>query len=423
MDLAIKVDNLSKSYRLGTIGTGTLSKDIERRLARLFGKEDTYNVISESKIEDSEKELIWSLKDINLEISKGQTVGVIGGNGAGKSTFLKVLSNITSPTTGSIKFNGRIASLLEVGTGFHPELTGKENIYLNGAILGMRKYEIDSKLDEILSFSGVEKYIDTPVKRYSSGMYVRLAFSVAAHLESEILIVDEVLAVGDADFQKKCLTKMNLISSGEGKTVLFVSHNLDSVMNLCNKALYLKLGRNEFFGDVQIGVDKYCNQGVEKFNNSKVELQNSKHFGNSRLKFISLNIRPKTNKRNIYSGDDLIIDVDIIANDSVENPIITAVIYSTLGLKIAEFNNRILGSNLSFLKNEKYTVSYSIENLLIPSGEYLIGLWAGIPNEDMDGIEFATKITILNNSHLISSIYKYQGIYQPKFKITQKSQI
>jgi ABC-type polysaccharide/polyol phosphate transport system ATPase subunit len=268
MALALKVENLSKSYRLGAIGTGTLSKDIERKFAKLRGKDDPYNIISETKNRVVDNDLVWSLKNINLEISKGESVGVIGGNGAGKSTFLKVLSNITTPTTGSIKLNGRIASLLEVGTGFHPELTGRENIYLNGAILGMRKYEIDSKLDEILNFSGVEKYIDTPVKRYSSGMYVRLAFSVAAHLESEILIVDEVLAVGDTDFQKKCLTKMNSITSGEGKTVLFVSHNLDSVINLCNKALFLKSGQNEFYGDVISGINKYCNQGVEKFQNT-----------------------------------------------------------------------------------------------------------------------------------------------------------
>ena len=423
MALALKVENLSKSYRLGTIGTGTLSKDIERKFANLRGKDDPYNIIGESKNKVVDNDLVWSLKNINLEISKGESVGVIGGNGAGKSTFLKVLSNITTPTIGSIKLNGRIASLLEVGTGFHPELTGRENIYLNGAILGMRKYEIDSKLDEILNFSGVEKYIDTPVKRYSSGMYVRLAFSVAAHLESEILIVDEVLAVGDADFQKKCLTKMNSISSGEGKTVLFVSHNLDSVINLCNKALFLKSGQNEFYGDVISGINKYCNQGVEKFDNAKVNLNNSKHFGNSRLRFISLDIRPNTSNRNIYTGDDIKIDIELIANDTVENPIITAVIYNTLGLKISEFNNRILGLNLSFTKNEKYSVCYSIENLLLPSGDYLIGLWAGIPNEDMDGIEYASKITILNNLNLVNSNYIYQGVYQPKYHIKKTNQI
>jgi lipopolysaccharide transport system ATP-binding protein len=423
MALALKVENLSKSYRLGAIGTGTLSKDIERKFAKLRGKDDPYNIISETKNRVVDNDLVWSLKNINLEISKGESVGVIGGNGAGKSTFLKVLSNITTPTTGSIKLNGRIASLLEVGTGFHPELTGRENIYLNGAILGMRKYEIDSKLDEILNFSGVEKYIDTPVKRYSSGMYVRLAFSVAAHLESEILIVDEVLAVGDTDFQKKCLTKMNSITSGEGKTVLFVSHNLDSVINLCNKALFLKSGQNEFYGDVISGINKYCNQGVEKFQNTKFSLNNLNHFGNSRLKFIAINIKPLTTNINIYSGDGIVIDLDIIANDKVENPIITTVIYNTLGLKISEFNNRILGLDFSFSKNEKYSICYTIENLLLPSGEYLIGLWAGIPNEDMDGVEYATKITILKNPDLVNTNYNYQGVYQPKFKIQITNQI
>jgi lipopolysaccharide transport system ATP-binding protein len=423
MALAIKVENLSKAYRLGTIGTGTLSKDIERKFAMLRGKDDPFNKLGENKNTAEDNNIVWSLKNINLEVSRGESVGVIGGNGAGKSTFLKVLSNITSPTTGSIKLKGRIASLLEVGTGFHPELTGRENIYLNGAILGMRKYEIDSKLDEILNFSEVEKYIDTPVKRYSSGMYVRLAFSVAAHLESEILIVDEVLAVGDTDFQKKCLTKMNSISSGEGKTVFFVSHNLDSVMSLCNKTLFLKSGQNEFYGDVLSGINKYCNQGVEKFNNTKVNLNNSKHFGNSRLKFISLDISPNTSNKNIYTGDDININLELIANDTVENPIITIVIYNTLGLKISEFNNRILGLNFSFKKDNKYFISYSIEKLLLPNGEYLIGLWAGIPNEDMDGIEYATKITILRNPNLVNSNYVYQGVYQPKFNIKKTYQI
>lgn len=242
---AIQVDGLSKQYRLGQIGTGTISHDLNRIWHKIRGKEDPYLKIGErnDRTKSSSDNYVWSLRDVNFDIEKGDAVGIIGRNGAGKSTLLKILSKVTKPTTGSIKVNGRIASLLEVGTGFNPEMTGRENIYLNGAILGMRKHEIDRKLDQIVDFSGVERYLDTPVKRYSSGMYVRLAFAVAAHLESEILIVDEVLAVGDAEFQKKCLGKMGEVSQGEGRTILFVSHNMGSLRQLCNKGLLLEQGQ------------------------------------------------------------------------------------------------------------------------------------------------------------------------------------
>lgn len=243
-NLAIKAENISKQYRLGEVGTGTLSHDLNRFWHKVRGKEDPYLKIGESndRTQKGNSEYVWSLRDINFEIEQGDAVGIIGRNGAGKSTLLKLLSKVTQPTTGSFKVNGRIASLLEVGTGFNPEMTGRENIYLNGAILGMRRAEITRKLDEIIAFSGVERYIDTPVKRYSSGMYVRLAFAVAAHLEAEILIVDEVLAVGDAEFQKKCLGKMGEVSKGEGRTVLFVSHNMGSIRQLCQKGIYLQNG-------------------------------------------------------------------------------------------------------------------------------------------------------------------------------------
>ena len=242
--LAIKAENISKQYRLGEVGTGTLSHDLNRFLSKLQGKEDPYLKIGDTNDRSikGESNYVWSLKDINFEIEKGEAVGIIGRNGAGKSTLLKLLSKVTKPTTGSFKLKGRIASLLEVGTGFNPEMTGRENIYMNGAILGMRRQEITRKFDEIVAFSGVDRYIDTPVKRYSSGMYVRLAFAVAAHLESEILIVDEVLAVGDAEFQKKCLGKMGDLSTGEGRTVLFVSHNMAAVDQLCNRAILLENG-------------------------------------------------------------------------------------------------------------------------------------------------------------------------------------
>ena len=281
MAIAIKVENISKAYQLGLIGTGTLSRDIERWYSRLRGKEDPFLKIGEANDRSVKgtSDIVWSLKDINFEINEGDAVGIIGRNGAGKSTLLKILSRVTSPTTGNIKVKGRIASLLEVGTGFHPELTGKENIYLNGAILGMRKKEITRKFDEIVDFSGVERYIDTPVKRYSSGMYVRLAFAVAAYLESETLIVDEVLAVGDAEFQKKCLGKMGEVSKGEGRTVLFVSHNMSAVSQLCSKGIVLKNGGVIFNGNSQEAINNYLSNSAQiasytadKDNNSPIQI-------------------------------------------------------------------------------------------------------------------------------------------------------
>ena len=262
MSLAIKVKNLSKAYRLGEIGTGTLGNDLQRWVAKVRGKEDPFIKIGEEndRTTKGSSDVVWSLKDINFQIEQGNAVGIIGRNGAGKSTLLKLLSRITSPTTGEINVKGRVASLLEVGTGFHPELSGRENIYLNGSILGMRKKEIHRKFDEIVSFSGVERYIDTPVKRYSSGMYVRLAFAVAAHLESEILIIDEVLAVGDIEFQKKCLGKMNDVSKGEGRTVLFVSHNMGSILQLCNTCILLDKGQINAIGNSSKIIEKYYNQ-------------------------------------------------------------------------------------------------------------------------------------------------------------------
>lgn len=251
MSKAIEVRDLSKLYRLGEIGTGTITRDINRWWAAVRGKEDPFVKIGEvnDRTQKGSSEYVWSLKDISFDVEKGDVLGVIGKNGAGKSTLLKILSRITAPTTGSIKIKGRVASLLEVGTGFHPDLTGRENVYLNGAIMGMTRAEVKRKFDDIVEFSGVERYIDTPVKRYSSGMYVRLAFAVAAHLEPEVLIVDEVLAVGDAEFQKKCLGKMKEVSKNDGKTILFVSHNLPAVKLLCNKSLYLKKGLFEAYGD------------------------------------------------------------------------------------------------------------------------------------------------------------------------------
>lgn len=268
-NIVLKAENISKQYRLGEVGTGTISHDLNRWWHRIRGLEDPYQKVG--SVNDRTKaggDYVWALKDINFEVEQGEVLGIIGKNGAGKSTLLKVLSKVTGPSTGSIKMKGRVASLLEVGTGFHPELTGRENIYLNGAILGMTRAEVSRKLDEIVEFAGVAKYLDTPAKRYSSGMTVRLGFAVAAHLEPEILIVDEVLAVGDAEFQKQAIGKMQEVSQKDGRTVLFVSHNMASIKNLCKKCMILENGGVSFSGDVNEGVARY------------LQLNNTQHSAN-----------------------------------------------------------------------------------------------------------------------------------------------
>lgn len=264
-ETVIKVENLSKQYRLGSVSTGTISHDLNRWWHRIRGKEDPYLKIGDvnDRTQKGSSDYVWALRDLNFEVKHGEVLGIIGRNGAGKSTLLKILSRTTAPTKGSIKIKGRVASLLEVGTGFHPELSGRENIFLNGAILGMTKNEIARKFDEIVDFAGVERYIDTPVKRYSSGMYVRLAFAVAAHLDPEILIVDEVLAVGDADFQKKCLGKMKDVSEKDGRTILFVSHNLVAMRKICQNGFYLSNGSLKFAGAISETIDKYLGANLE----------------------------------------------------------------------------------------------------------------------------------------------------------------
>jgi len=261
----IEFNNVGKQYILGTIGTGTLSQDLNRWWANIRGKEDPYLKIGETndRTQKGNSRFVWALRDINFKVEQGDVVGIIGKNGAGKSTLLKILSRVTSPTTGDVKIKGRIASLLEVGTGFHPEMTGRENIFMNGSIMGMTKAEIKSKFDEIVDFAGVAKYVDTPVKRYSSGMMVRLGFAIAAHLEPEILVVDEVLAVGDAEFQKKAIGKMKDVSRGEGRTVLFVSHNMAAVRGLCTSGIMLKNGMIDFAGSIPDTLNHYLNEGID----------------------------------------------------------------------------------------------------------------------------------------------------------------
>lgn len=298
MSTVIKVENLSKQYRLGQVGTGTISHDVNRWWHKIRGKEDPYLKIGESndRTLKGDSDYVWALKDINFEVKQGEVLGIIGRNGAGKSTLLKILSRTTAPTTGSVKIKGRVASLLEVGTGFHPELSGRDNIFLNGAILGMTRREIQSKFDEIVDFAGVERYIDTPVKRYSSGMYVRLAFAVAAHLEPEILIVDEVLAVGDAEFQKKALGKMKDVSLGQGRTVLFVSHNMIAMKNLCNSIMFMNYGMVTEIGMTEKIINNYLS-------GNKVEsemMQNFEHQesapGNEFVKLKRIEAKPILNE-------------------------------------------------------------------------------------------------------------------------------
>ncbi len=364
-DIAIKVENLSKAYQLGEIGTGTISRDVERWYARFRGKEDPFLRIGESndRTAKGNSNIVWSLKDLNFEIQDGEAVGIIGNNGAGKSTLLKILSKVTSPTTGKISGKGRVASLLEVGTGFHPELSGRENIFLNGAILGMRKKEIQRKFDEIVDFAGIERYVDTPVKRYSSGMYVRLAFSVAAHLESEILIVDEVLAVGDADFQKKCLGKMDTVSKGEGRTVLFVSHNMTSIQKLCGTSIILNNGTMVAQEKTSTAISIYQN------------LQNNSNSVSNKLddnyQIASISFEPQQ----LNSLSDCTLHFEVSSREERKIESIAPIIYDNFNQKIALLDLRNqMGVSTYIAPNKNLTIAINIKKLPLIEGEYVLGL-------------------------------------------------
>lgn len=321
MRTVIKTEHLSKQYRLGTIGTGNLYSDLTRWWYRLRGKEDPFLVIGETNDQavKGNSEFVWALRDINFEVQQGDLVGLIGKNGSGKSTLLKLLSKITAPTTGVIKLRGRVASMLEVGTGFHPELTGRENVFLNGTIMGMTRKEVEDKFDKIVEFAGVARYIDTPIKRYSSGMSVRLAFSVAAHLDPEILLVDEVLAVGDAEFQQKCLGKMSAVSK-EGRTIIFVSHNLGSIRRLCNRGLVLNKGHLVFDGDVNQAVDTYLeslpSHDESGSNVATFEPDENKHFQFTR---ISVENQDGQSMGKFFYGDRIIVRIGYVLREDVRN--------------------------------------------------------------------------------------------------------
>ena len=386
-NLVIKAENISKQYRLGQVGTGTLTHDLNRFWHKIRGNEDPYLKIGEANDRSSKgsSEYVWSLQDINFEIEQGDAVGIIGRNGAGKSTLLKILSKVTKPTTGKIYTKGRIASLLEVGTGFHPEMTGRENIYLNGAILGMTKKEITRKFDEIVDFSGVERYIDTPVKRYSSGMYVRLAFAVAAHLESEILIVDEVLAVGDAEFQKKCLGKMGDVTKGEGRTILFVSHNLAAIQKLCSKGILLEKGKLVTSGIIDNVIDVYCQNDIDSF---EITPNYEKEIFLKDLKCYSSNENtPIVTGKDAYFEfiiESTINATDVILgfgfNDNLENRIMTPFsLHIDKKYKINIGENRII---------------CGIPDFPLKPGTYSIEIYVGSKDKDYDYYDKGLRLTI-----------------------------
>lgn len=391
---AIKVENLSKIYRLGEIGTGTISRDMERWFkTKILKQEDPFLKIGETndRTNKGKSDIVYSLQDINFEIEQGDAVGIIGRNGAGKSTLLKILSRVTTPTTGRINIKGRVASLLEVGTGFHPELTGRENIYLNGAILGMRKREIDRKLDEIIDFSGVERYIDTPVKRYSSGMYVRLAFAVAAHLESEILIVDEVLAVGDAEFQKKCLGKMGEVSKGEGRTVLFVSHNMAAVRELCDAGILLEKSKISCISGIDSVVSRYLNFGSE--------LKSLTRISNSIIEFKIYNEGVETDS--LVPGSTVDFQITVEKTSKLINPEIGIVIRSSIGESIIGFNNNHYGKRYNTIDEKK--IIFSIKFMEFPlyrDGEYFVSLFFGDNDIKYEICENIKKIFISSHDVL-----------------------
>ena len=319
--VVIRAKNICKEYRLGTISHGTLSKDLQSWWANFRGKEDP-NARIDARISGklkSSNNHFCALWDVSFDIESGEVIGIIGRNGAGKSTLLKILSRVTAPTKGRIRIKGRVASLLEVGTGFHPELTGQENIFLNGAILGMHKGEIEDKFDEIVKFSDIEKFIDTPVKRYSSGMYVRLAFAVAAHLDSEILLVDEVLAVGDASFQKKCFTKMNSVSH-EGRTILLVSHNMAAIQNISQRTILLQAGKKIFDGIPQEAISYYLSEGIESAPN-RVSYPESDLPGNNEvhLKEVRWYNGNGSGSSSVSISDDIFIEMTFLVTKNITN--------------------------------------------------------------------------------------------------------
>lgn len=425
-DIAIKVEDVSKLYRLGQIGTGSFKNDLKRFWATLRGNDDPFEKlgVENERSTKTESDWVWALKNVDFDVKKGDIVGIIGKNGAGKSTLLKILSQITAPTTGKITLNGKIASLLEVGTGFHPELSGRDNIFLNGSILGMRKSEIVKKFDEIVEFSGVQKYLDTPVKRYSSGMYVRLAFAVAAHLEPDILILDEVLAVGDAEFQKKCLGKIQNISKSDGRTVLIVSHNLATISNLCKRSILLQNGCVSLIDDTSKVLDKYIAFG-KKINaelsgeNIKYEKECDVAFFN-KLRVVSNNeITDMVNISNdIYIEAEFTItkdDVEISPSFHLLDNMGTC-IFATFNASSATIKKDPLYGEL--LKAGGYKTSMIIPKNFLNESVYRISAFlVNVKNGQMSQVSEALEFKVIESGEMRKEFTgKWIGIIRPKFE-------
>ena len=401
MPTAIEFNNISKLYRLGLVSSGTLSNDLKRWWQmNILGKEDPFlkvgSVNDRSTAADSD--YVWALKDIDFKVEQGDVVGIIGKNGAGKSTLLKLLSKVTAPTTGTIKAKGRIASLLEVGTGFHPEMTGRENIYMNGTILGMTKKEIDGKLDEIVDFSGWERYIDTPVKRYSSGMTVRLGFAVAAHLDPEILVVDEVLAVGDAEFQKKAIGKMQDVSRGEGRTVLFVSHNLVSIARLCHTGLLLNNGTILSTGKIDAILSDY--KKLTNYYDENADLIDRRdRQGNGSLIISDCYIDSQGNKSSIAKiGDSFKLCATLLrkSSDFINGKVhVAANICNADEVKVLQFSTRFIESPIE-IKKELTTIEFAVEKLPVIQGDYYVRYYVDDGEKILDWIDHAFHFVVEN---------------------------
>ncbi|MHA3772781.1 ABC transporter ATP-binding protein [Verrucomicrobiota bacterium sgz303538] len=367
-DTVISVERISKLYRLGEVGTGTLTHDLNRWWHRLRGHEDPYTKIADGNEREKKgrSDYVWALQDVSFDVKRGEVLGIVGRNGAGKSTMLKILSRVTLPTKGEVKVRGRIASLLEVGTGFNPELTGRENIYLNGAILGMSKSEIDRKFDQIVEFAGVERYIETPVKRYSSGMYVRLAFAVAAHLEPEILIVDEVLAVGDVEFQKKCLGKMQDVAANEGRTVLFVSHNMEAVSTLTTRSILFEQGRVALAGSTRDVIARYVNES----NLSGVYTASSSLAGKA-ARICSLKVLTSEDSFTHIHGKPAAMELTVECARHLNKPVVAIQIFDAKHSPVVHFWTN--STDLSFGTNPGiYTLRCELPSLRLYKGEYFV---------------------------------------------------
>lgn len=395
-DVAIRVENLSKFYRLGYVGASSINDDLQRFWqVNILGKPDPFLKLAQANARDTKgSDYVWALRDVNFDVQKGEVLGIIGKNGAGKSTLLKILAKVTGPTTGAIKINGRIASLLEVGTGFHPELTGRENIFLNGAVLGMRKAEIKAKFDEIVDFSGVERYIDTPVKRYSSGMYVRLAFAVAAHLEPDILIVDEVLAVGDAEFQKKCIGKIQNVSRNEGRTVLFVSHNMTSIADLCTQCVYMKQGEVLMYDKTRNVIGKYLQENsfsIESFNEIASVKRDFDKYG-KRAIITAVGLK----KENFYWKESPEFSFTVnIKDKNLSHYAVGFAINAANGTRLFTYNSDSAGSMFTCKEGDNITYTFKLdEPTLVPSTYYVsIGLRSNL--DTLDALDNCFMFNIL----------------------------